>query len=81
MRCQRGRHSYTYQPLTKRYTWSLNRNYGLGFAHTLTDNTGTHYKFAGLFTSTGRASGTFAATWRSRQYGFCTTGLVRWSAH
>ena len=81
MRCQRGRHSYNYDPLDKSYTWSLNRNYGIGFAHSLTDNTGTRYKFTGLFTSTGRVSGTLSATWRSARYGFCKTGLVHWSGH
>jgi secreted trypsin-like serine protease len=81
LRCTRGRHGYTYEPLDKSYTWSLNRNYGIGFQHTLTDNIGIHYRVGGLFTSTGRASGTLSATWHSPKYGYCKSGLVRWSAH
>jgi secreted trypsin-like serine protease len=81
MRCQRGSHGYTWEPLDKSYTWSLNKNFGVGFDHSTTDSTGTHYTFKGLFTSTGRVSGTLRATWHSPQYGFCSTGLVKWSAH
>jgi hypothetical protein len=81
MRCARGRPSYIYEPLDRSYTWSLNTDYGVGFAHTLTDETGTHYKISGVFTSTGQVSGTLSATWRSSQYGYCKTGAVRWSGH
>lgn len=82
LQCTRARRQgYTWEPLDKSYTWAMNRNYGNGFQHTLTDNLGIHYKITGLFTSTGRVSGTLSATWRSPKYGYCATGPVRWSAH
>ena len=82
LRCtnHRAALSYNISPLGARRSWSLNGDDGLGFSHSFTDSQGTRYHVAGTFNTTGSVKGTLSATWKTRHYGMCTTGMVRWSA-
>jgi len=81
LRCTHGRVSYSMSPLGDGVTWKLNADDGMGFRDLFRDTSGTRYTIAGLFTTTGAASGTLNASWSTRKLGSCSTGKVRWSAH
>ena len=83
LRCTNRGHShlsYSISPLRNGSMWNLNLDAGLGFNHRFTDNQGTRYNVAGTFNTTGTATGTLSAIWKTRQYGLCKTGTVAWSA-
>jgi hypothetical protein len=78
LRCTRHRRiTYTDAPGLTRH---LSLENGMGFDARFHDRTGTQYRLAGTFSSSGQAHGTLSITWRAARYGNCTSGPVRWSA-
>jgi Trypsin len=78
LRCTR--HHSLSDTLTPGLTWKLSLRSGMGFNARFTDRTGTDYRLAGKFSSTGTAVGTLTITSQTARYGRCTSGPVRWSA-
>ena len=60
--------------------WAINKSRSLGFSDHSVDSSGTRYEVSGTFNAAGYASGTLQATWRTRRYGICKSGTVRWQA-
>ncbi len=84
LRCTNRRHrhlAYTISPLAGTSTWTLGSDQNLGFADSFTDRDGTRYTVSGTFSTTGSATGTLSAHWRTHEYGTCRSGRVTWSAH
>jgi V8-like Glu-specific endopeptidase len=80
LRCRRGGPSFTFRPLRRGTVWKLNRLSGFGFGRRFRDSTGERYRLTGVFSSTGRATGTLTSTWDSARYGNCSTGTLKWQA-
>ncbi|MBV9817494.1 MAG: serine protease [Solirubrobacterales bacterium] len=74
------RHRPLYHQITRGVRWTLNTAGGMGFTHRFTDPTGTHYALGATFTTRRTVQGTMRITWRTRRYGTCASGLVRWHA-
>lgn len=60
--------------------WSLNAAGGVGFDRVFVGASGGRYSIRGSFTATGTVSGKFRSSWHSPTDGFCSSGLVKWSA-
>lgn len=69
--------SYTITPALR---LKLSLKSGMAFNARFHDPTGTKYRLAGTFSSTGAAVGTLTITWQTARYGRCATGPVRWKA-
>ncbi len=80
LRCRRGAPSFTFRPLRRGTVWRLNQSSGFGFGRRFRDSTGERYLLTGVFSSTGRATGTLTSTWDSARYGNCSTGTLKWQA-
>lgn len=71
---------YSFAPLTSRSRpWPLTDSGGRAFSRSFSDSTGVRYQLLGSF-SGRRVSGTLRAVWRTRRYGRCDTGVVRYTA-
>jgi hypothetical protein len=78
LRCTR--HNRMAFMITPGLRWKLSLANGLGFTARFYDRTGTQYRLAGTFSSTGAARGSLRVTWRTARYGNCRSAAVRWSA-
>lgn len=79
--CARHRRlSFKIAPIRPHATWKLGGTQRMQFAHTFTDRTGERYHISGTFTGAGGVAGVLTTSWRTRRYGACASGLVRWRA-
>jgi secreted trypsin-like serine protease len=73
--------AYEISPLGQlRSAWAISKSKALGFSDGFRDITGGRYQIGGTFSTSGHVSGTLKATSRTRRYGACASGTVRWQA-